>query len=204
MVKSPTKVEAWPIVLQLRPAINLTDDQLYEFCQLNGELQIEYTAQGELVIMPPTGLESSDQESELIMQLRTWAKHDQTGVAFGSSAGFRLPDGALRSPDAAWVRRSRLEGLTQQQKQRFAPICPDFVIELRSRTDSLRALQAKMEEYIANGAQLGWLIDYQNRRVYVYRPQMPVERLESPVELSGDPVLPGFVLDMRAIWERGF
>lgn len=204
MVKALTKVEAWPVVLRLRPAINLTDDQLYELCQLNGELQIEYTAQGELVIMPPTGLESSDQESELIWQLRTWAKHDQTGVAFGSSAGFRLPNGALRSPDAAWVKLSRLAALTQQQKQRFAPLCPDFVAELRSPSDSLRALQAKMEEYIANGAQLGWLIDYQNRRVYVYRPQMPVERLENPAELSGDPVLPGFVLDLKGIWERRF
>jgi Uma2 family endonuclease len=204
MVKSPTKVEAWPIVLQLRPAINLTDDQLYEFCRLNADLRIELTAKGEMEIMPPTTGGTSKRNSELNLQLGTWAKQDGTGVVFESSAGFRLPNGAMRSPDAAWVKLSRLVGLPERDKEAFLPICPDFVIELRSRTDSLRALQAKMDEYIANGAQLGWLIDYQNRRVYVYRPQMPVERLENPAELSGDSVLPGFVLDMKGIWERGF
>jgi Uma2 family endonuclease len=203
MVKAPPQVEIQSVVLRLKPVINLTDDQLVELCQLNSELRIERTAEGELLIMPPTVGETGAQESELNWQLRTWAKQDKTGVAFGSSAGFTLPNGAMRSPDAAWVRRSRLATLTRAQKQKFLPLCPDFVIELRSPSDSLRALQAKMEEYIANGAQLGWLLDPKERRAYIYRPQRQVERLENPATLLGDPELPGFVLDLREIWESG-
>jgi Uma2 family endonuclease len=198
------QIEIHPVTVRLRPIFNLTDDQLYEFCQLNGELRIERTGQGELLIMPPTGGETGDRESEINLQLRTWAKRNGTGVAFGSSAGFLLPSGAMRSPDAAWVRRSPLAMLTREQKQKFLPLCPDFVIELRSPSDSLRLLRAKMEEYMGNGAQLGWLIDPVEKRAYIYYPERQVEILENPTTLSGDPVLPGFVLKLQDIWNPGF
>jgi Uma2 family endonuclease len=201
MIKALPQIEIRPVTLCLKPVINLTDDQLYELCQINPELRIERAAEGELLIMPPAGWETSDQNSEINMQLRLWAKRDGTGEVSESSGGFILPNGAMRSPDAAWVRRSRLAALTRAQRAGFLPLCPDFVIELRSPSDSLRALQAKMEEYIENGARLGWLLDPKERRVYIYRPQRRVERLENPPSLSGDPELPGFVLDIRKIWE---
>jgi len=200
MTKVSSQIEILSVIVRLLPVITLTDEQLYELCQLNRELRIERTAQGDLLIMPPTGGETGDRNAELTMQLRLWAKRDQTGVALGSSTGFVLPNGAMRSPDVAWVRRSRLAALTKAQKQKFLPLCPDVVLELRSPSDSLSALQAKMEEYRANGAQLGWLIDPEAKRVYGYRPQGQVERLENPPTLVGDPVLPGLVLDLREIW----
>ena len=146
MAKVIPQVEIRPLVVRLKPVINLTDGQLYEFCLLNRDLRIERTAQGELLIMPPTGWGTGDRNAELTTQLRTWAKSNRTGVASDSSTGFRLPNGAMRSPDAAWVRRSRLAALTTEQKERFPPLCPDFVIELRSPSDSLNAVRAKMEE----------------------------------------------------------
>jgi Uma2 family endonuclease len=201
MTKVLPQVEIHPVVLQLRPVINLTDDQLFELCQLNGDWRIEYTAQGELIVMPPTGGETSNRNAEITFQVQSWARQDQTGVAFDSSGGFKLPNGATRSPDAAWVRRSRLTGLTKEQKQKFLPLCPDFAIELRSPTDNLRAVLDKMQEYLDNGAQLGWLLDPLTRRVHVYRPERPPEILEAPSTVSADPLLPGFVLDLRKIWE---
>jgi Uma2 family endonuclease len=185
----------------LKPVINLIDDQLFELCQLNGDWRIEYTAQGELIVMPPTGGETGSQNSEITFQVELWTRGDQTGIAFDSSTGFKLPNGATRSPDAAWVRRSRLTGLTREQKQKFLPLCPDFVIELGSPTDNLRAVLDKMQEYLDNGAQLGWLLDPLTHRVHVYLPQRPPEILEAPSSVSADPVLPGFVLDLRKIWE---
>ena len=154
------QVEILPVTLLLQPVMNLTDEQLYEFCQLNRDLQIERTDQGELLIMLPTGGETGERNSELNLQLRTWAKRDHNGTTFDSSAGFILPNGAMRSPDAAWVRRSHLATLTKEQKQKFVPLCPDFVIELRSPSDSLRSLHTKMAEYIANGTQLGWCLTF--------------------------------------------
>ena len=201
MTKVLPQVEIHPVVLKLTPVINLTDDQLFELCQLNRDWRIEYTAQGELIVMPPTGWETGSQNAEITFQLRRWARDDQTGVASDSSTGFKLPNGATRSPDAAWVRRSRLTGLTREQKQKFLPLCPDFVIELRSPTDNLRAVLDKMQEYLDNGAQLGWLLDPLTRRVHVYRPQRPPEILEAPAGVSADPLLPGFMLDLRKIWE---
>jgi Uma2 family endonuclease len=201
MTKVLPQIEIHPVVLKLTPVINLTDDQLFELCQLNRDWRIEYTAQGELIVMPPTGWETGSQNAEITFQLRWWARGDQTGVASDSSTGFKLPNGATRSPDAAWVRRSRLTGLTREQKQKFLPLCPDFVIELRSPTDNLRAVLDKMQEYLDNGAQLGWLLDPLTRRVHVYRPQRPPEILEAPSTVSADPLLPGFVLDLRKIWE---
>ena len=188
------------IVLDLRPVVSLTDEQFYELCRANGELRIERTAEGEMSIMSPTGGETSRRNAQLIAQLVAWANQDRTGVSFDSSGGFLLPNGAIRSPDAAWVRLVAWLKLTEQQKEKFIPLCPDFVVELRSATDSLQELQAKMEEYVANGARLGWLIDPQERRLYVYRPQAQVEVSDNPETVSGDPALKGFVLNLQGIW----
>ena len=192
--------EGFPIIMYLRPVVEMTDDQFFEFCQINRDLRIERAAQGELLIMPPTGGETGERNAEISMQLRLWAKRDGTGTTFDSSSGFILPNGATRSPDAAWITRSRLTALSAEQRKKFLPLCPDFVVELRSPTDNLTALQAKMQEYLDNGAQLGWLIDPEQRRVYVYRPQIPAEILENPETISGDPILSGFTLDLREIW----
>jgi Uma2 family endonuclease len=186
--------------LHLPACIQLTPDQLYELCQANRDLRIERTAQGALQIMPPTGGSTGDRNAELTMQLRIWAKRNGIGVAFDSSTGFMLPNGAMRSPDAAWILLSRWESLRREEQAGFTPLCPDFVVELRSPADNLSALQSKMQEYLDNGLSLGWLIDPEDKRVYVYRPQAEVECLDSPETVSADPVLPGFVLELRDIW----
>ncbi len=204
MAEVLTLNEILPVVLRLHPVINLTDDQLVEFCAINRELRIERTAQGELQIMPPTFGETGYQNAKITAALLVWAEQDRTGVAFDSSTGFLLPNGAMRSPDAGWVRRSRLAALTKEQKGKFIPLCPDFVVELRSPTDRLSTVQAKMQEYMENGAQLGWLIDPEERRVYIYRQQGPVESLNAPTTISGHPMLPGFVLNLQTIWEPDF
>jgi Uma2 family endonuclease len=189
-----------PLIVHLRPVLNLTDDQLYEFSQINRDLRIERNAQGELIIMPPTGGSTSQRNAEIIIQLGSWAKSNGEGATFDSSGGFRLNNGAVRSPDAAWVKRSRLSALTTEERQKFLPLCPEFVIELRSPTDSLDVLREKMQEYVDNGAQLAWLIDPEQKRVYVYRPGEPVQALEHPEKISGQPLLSGFELDLREIW----
>ena len=196
----PDDATGLPVVVKLRPVIDLSEDQFFELCQINRDVRIERNAEGELLIMPPAGWQMGDRESEINLQLRTWAKRDGTGVATSSSAGFTLPNTAVRAPDAAWVHRSRVEQVPAEQRQKFIPLCPDFVIELRSPSDTLRDLHAKMQEYIDNGARLGWLIDPEPRHVYVYRPDTPVERLDNPETIPGDPILPGFVLDLREIW----
>ena len=196
----PLFTEIVPIVVQLNPAIALTDQQFFELCQLNQDYQIERNAQGNLVIMPPTGSETDERNFNLIGQLWVWTKQDGTGVGFGSSGGFTLPNGAIRSPDAAWIKRERWEAIPAEHRKKFAPICPDFVVELRSETDRLKVLQDKMQEYIDNGTQLGWLIDRLQRKVYVYRHHALVVELDRPVTVSGDPVLSGFVLDLSQIW----
>jgi Uma2 family endonuclease len=201
MLTTSTHGEGWPVVLQMRPVVQLDDSQFFEFCQLNRDWRIERTAEGELVVMPPTGWKTGNYNLRVSAALLAWADQDGTGVATDSSTGFDLPNGATRSPDAAWVRRSRLATLTEEQKARFLPLCPDFVIELRSPSDNLKTLQAKMQEYIDNGAQLGWLLNPIDRRVYVYRPGVAVACLENPTTISGDPELPGFVLDLEKIWE---
>jgi Uma2 family endonuclease len=190
-----------PYLLELSvKSVGLTDEQFFLLCRDNPDLRFELTAQKGLIIMPPTSSRTGWRNSELNYQLVLWAKADGTGLTFDSSTGFTLPNGAKRSPDGAWVRRERWEALTEEEQDRFAPICPDFVIELRSTQDSLSTLQSKMLEYIENGAQLGWLIDPRNRRVYVYRPGQPVEGLENPDSIKGDPVLAGFVLNLADIW----
>jgi Uma2 family endonuclease len=189
------------VVIRLRPGLNITDEQFFLLCQQNRDLRFERTAGGDVIVMPPTGGAMGNRNAEITRQLGNWTKANGTGAAFDSSTGFRLPNGADRSPDAAWVRRERLAGLTPRQKERFLPLCPDFVIELRSPTDNLEAVEVKMEEYIANGTQLGLLLDPETRRVHVYRPGAEVEVIENPESVSGDPVLPGFRLDLREIWE---
>jgi Uma2 family endonuclease len=189
-----------PMVVHLRPVMDLSDEQLYQLSQLNPDLRIERNAQGELIIMSPTGGETGERNAEITMQLRVWAKRDGTGATFDSSTGFRLPNGGVRSPDASWVRRTRLDQLTAEQRSGFIPLCPDFVIELRSPSDNLADLQDKMQEYIDNGAELGWLIDTGHRRVYVYRPGEEVQELDYAETISGDPLLSQFQLDLREIW----
>ena len=193
--------EILPIVLKLSPLIQLTDTQFAEFCSLNRDLRIERTATGELEIMAPAFSETGRKEGEIFRQIANWARRDGTGVAYAPPAGFTLPNGAIREPDASWISKSRLQALTPERRSGFYNICPDFVVELRSDTDRLSVLQAKMEEYIANGARLGWLIDPQTRRVHTYRPDSQVQTLENLDTISADPVLPGFTLDLREIWE---
>jgi Uma2 family endonuclease len=189
------------LTLRIRPVIELTDDEFFALCQLNSDLRFERTSQGDIIIMPPTGAATGSRNADITRQLGNWAKQDGTGVVFDSSTGFKLPNGADRSPDAAWIPRAILATLTEEQRQKFAPLCPDFVIELLSPTDALATTQAKMDEYIENGSQLGWLIDPEARQVHVYRPRQAVVILEHIVEISADPELPGFVLDLREIWE---
>jgi Uma2 family endonuclease len=180
--------------------LKLTDKQFALLCQENPELRLELTAQGELLIMPPAGSITGWRNNELAYAITDWAKKEGSGVAFDSSTGFTLPNGAKRSPDFSWVRRERWEALTREQQEGLAPLCPDFVVELRSRTDRLATLQAKMQEYLDNGARLGWLIDPSEKRVYIYRPGRTVEELADPVTLSGEQVLPGFVLHVAQLW----
>ncbi|MFS8802296.1 Uma2 family endonuclease [Synechococcus sp. R6-10] len=189
------------IALNLQPALNLTDEVFEQLCRQNPELRLERTAQGELIAMAPAGSETGFRNADLLGQLWQWNRGKNLGFVFDSSAGFALPNGAIRSPDAAWIAKERWQQLTPEQRRRFAPLCPDFVLELKSPTDELAILQAKLQEYLDNGSQLGWLIDPESQRVYVYRPGQLVQVLERPTSLSGDPVLPGFVVDLTLIWK---
>ena len=192
--------ELAPMVLKFYPVVEMTADQFFDFCQLNRDYRIERTASGEIIIMSPTGSETGNRNFKLIRQLGNWTEKDGTGVGFDSSTGFILPNGVTKSADAAWVRLEKWNSLTREQQIKFAPICPDFVVELRSPSDRLQSLQEKMLEYIDNGVSLGWLIDRNNRRVYIYRPNAEVEVLENPDRIRGESVLPGFVLDLSTIW----
>lgn len=203
MFDALSTVELPPLVLQPGP-LKIKDDEFFAFCQANRDVHIERTAKGEIVIMAPTGGESGGRSAALIAALWLWAQRDNRGIAFDSSTGFILPNGAVRAPDASWVLRSRLAKLTAQQKQKFLPLCPDFVAELRSPTDRLSDVQAKMDEFIINGARLGWLIDPMLRELHIYRPGQAPTVLSNPTAVSGDPILPDFVLDLTLIWEPGF
>jgi Uma2 family endonuclease len=178
----------------------MSDEEFFEFCRANPELRIERTAEGDLVIMPPTGGETGNRNFDLNVEFGIWARADGRGRGFDSSTGFILSNGAERSPDLAWVKHERWDALTAAQRAKFPPLCPDFVVELRSPSDDLESLQEKMEEYLANGAQLGWLIDPLERKVYIYRPTEAVRCLDDPPQVQGDPVLPGFVLETRWVW----
>ena len=187
------------LALNLR-AVKITPDQFLQLCADNHALRLELTADRELIIMPPTGLTTGNRNSKLNQQLANWSDRDGTGITFDSSAGFTLPNGAVRAPDVSWLLLSRWQTLTPDQQAKFAPICPDFVIELRSPSDDLPIIQAKMAEYLANGARLGWLIDPQNRQVHIYRPNRPITILNAPTTISADPELPGFTLNLQTIW----
>ncbi len=193
------------LTVRLPPDKQFTDADVLAFHRLNPELRVEQDADGTLIVMPPAGAESGAMNLELAGQLRDWARRGGSGIAFDSSAGFRLPPGgALRSPDASWVARARWEAVPLAQRQRFPGLCPDFVAELRSPSDDLEILQAKLEEYLAAGARLGWLLDPEARTVWVYKPDgTHPERLADPITLMGDPVLPGFLLDVPAVWNAG-
>jgi len=194
-------IEPRPIVLDFGPILQkMSNHEFFEFCQRNRDWRIERTSAGELIIMPPTGGKTGQINFNLNVDFGVWVKTDGTGIGFDSSTGFTLPNGAERSPDLSWVRRSRWEALSEEERTEFPPLCPDFAVEIRSASDRLSALQAKMCEYIDNGVQLGWLLDPREKKVYVYRPNVPVEILTQPVTLSGDPVLPGFVLRLGEVW----
>ncbi|MEH2120331.1 Uma2 family endonuclease [Nostoc sp.] len=194
------QTESTPLTVNFPSLVQMTNEQFYEFCQANGDLRIERTANGEVIIMPPAFSDTGNRNFNIAAQLGYWTEQDGTGIGFDSSTGFTLPNGAMRSPDASWIELERWNALTDAQKASFAPICPSFVIELRSLSDRLIKLQDKMQEYIDNGASLGWLIDRQNRKVYIYRTNRELEILENPEAVSGNPELPGFILRMVKIW----
>lgn len=188
------------MVLHMEAVVEMDDEHFYALCQNNPDMRLERNADGDVVIMPPTGGDTSRRNAEIIVQLGIWARRDGTGVLFDSSGGFRLPNGTVRAPDVAWVAKERLEGLSAEERRRFLPLCPDFVVELRSESDALYAVQKKMREYAACGARLGWLIDPSERRVEVYRRGQPVEVLIGLSAISGEPVLPKFALELAHVW----
>lgn len=192
------------LLVHLRPVFEMTDQQFEEFCCINRDLRIEMTVEGDLIIMPPTFGRTGNRNFKLAVKFGIWVEQDGTGVGFDSSTLFKLPNGAKRSPDVSWVRRERLAQLTDEERDKFLPLCPDFVLELRSASDSLAELQSKMQEYMEQGAKLGWLIDPQGKQVFVYRVDQSAEQLNDPETIAGDPVLKGFVLDLNSIWEADF
>lgn len=187
-------------VLQFRPFVQMNDEQFFDFCQANRDVRIERNKDGEIIIMPPTGANTGERNSEINFQLKLWAKKNKRGKTYDSSTGFVLPNGATISPDASWILKERLEKFTAKQREKFLPLCPDFVIELRSASDSLKDSQEKMREYIENGARLGWLIDPKNKKVHVYRASGEIEILDNPDKVSGEDVLQKFELDLTEIW----
>jgi Uma2 family endonuclease len=186
------------ITLNLDAIATLTHEQFRELCLTNRDIRLELTAQGELILMPPTGWESGKRNASLTARLSVWSEADGTGVAFDSSTGFKLPNGAVRSPDAAWVRQDRLDALNPDPES-FLPLAPDFAIELRSASDSAQALRAKMKEYQENGVRLGWFLNVKDKEAEIYRLGQAVEVLRSPVSLSGEDILPGFVLQLKGL-----
>ena len=196
----PLPTETGAITLQPGPPhYHFTDEEFEQFCAEHRELRIEMNSEGEMIIQLPVFTEGGGRNFHLTGRFYTWVESDNTGVGFDSSTGFTLPNGAKRSPDASWMRRERWDALSAEQKSKFARVCPDFVVELRSKSDRLKKLQKKMEEYLTNGAQLGWLIDPIEKKVHIYRPDLAVEVLENPAQISGDPLLKGFVLKLEGI-----
>lgn len=189
-----------PLTLHPPETHALTDDQFYELCAANRELCLERNANGEIVIMPPTGGKTGRRNTSIVFQIELWNRQSRLGVTFDSSTGFRLPNGANRAPDAAWIPLARWNALSETEQEGFLPLCPTFVVELRSHSDRLENLQAKMVEYLQNGAQLGWLIDPLLQQVEVYVPGADVTVLERPAQVSADPVLPNFVLALDEIF----
>ncbi len=188
------------LTISLEPIFELTEEKFFQLCQKNRDLKFERSAQGDITIMAPEGSDTGMRSIEISADLVFWNRRKKLGVAFGSSTGFILPNGAMRSPDASWILKERWEALTPEQQSKFAPICPDFVVELMSQSDSLSVTQAKMQEYQDNGARLGWLINRKDRQVEIYRIGQSVEIIQSPIALSGETVLPEFVLELASIW----
>ncbi|RCJ31494.1 hypothetical protein A6769_30590 [Nostoc punctiforme NIES-2108] len=188
------------IAINLNPIIQLTDNQFYQLCRENPEIKFERNAGGELLIMPPTGGETGNRNIEIAADFVIWNRQIQLGICFDSSTCFKLPNGANRSPDVAWIRKERWDTLTPEEQEKFPPIAPDFVLELMSPSDSLKETQEKMQEYIDNGVKLGWLINSKLRQVEIYRLGQPLEILEHPKELLGEDILPGFTLNLAIIW----
>lgn len=198
--KAAPKVEMESLVIRFGPLKEkITDEEFFKFCMRNRDLRIEMSKEGEMIIIMPTGGEGGNRSAKLTARIGAWAEADGGGEFFDSSTEFSLPNGAKRSPDFSWVRRERWESLSAKQREEFPPLCPDFAVELRSRTDRLPPLKKKMEEYIANGAQLGWLIDPLKKKVYIYRPNVKVEILDNPTSLSGEPLLKGLKLNLSGI-----
>ena len=188
------------ITLNLKPVIELTDEQYYQLCQKNPDIKFERNAKGELLIMSPTGGETGNRNAEIVVDFGIWNRQTKLGKVFDSSTGFKLPNGADRSPDVAWIKQERWDALTPEQKEKFPPIAPDFVLEFMSASDDLRKTQEKMQEYMDNQIKLSWLIDRKTRRVEIYLLGKEVEVLESPTELSGEDVLPGFILNLQTVF----
>jgi Uma2 family endonuclease len=182
------------------PIINLTDAQFYQLCRANPDLKFERNAKGEIIIMSPTGGETGNRSAEILIEFGIWNRQSKLGKLFDSSTAFKLPNGADRSPDVAWIKQERWDALTPEQKEKFPPIAPDFVLELISPSDRLQDTQKKMQEYIENGVKLGWLINRKTRQVEIYRQGQEVEILDNPTTLSGEDILPGFVLDLQIVW----
>lgn len=178
----------------------ITDDQFYQLCRANPDVKFERNARGEIIIMSPTGGETGNYNSEINADFVIWNRRTGLGFCFDSSTCFKLPNGPNRSPDVSWIKKERWEALTAEEKQKFPPIAPDFVLELMSPTDSLKDTQDKMQEYMENQVKLGWLINRKTRSVEIYRQGLATEILESPTELSGEDILPGFVLNLQAFW----
>ena len=204
MAQTNVQTNIYPTVMVNIPTtitLKISHEQFLDLALANRDLQLERNATGELIIMPPTGSYTGKINFDIAGQLWFWNRQTKLGEAFDSSTGFHLPNGSDRSPDAAWIKQEKWDTLSLEQKESFAPICPDFVLELRSKTDSLEKLPSKMREYIENGASLGWLIDQKNQRVEIYRPGKDVEILEHPTSLSGEDILPGFILDLTELWK---
>jgi Uma2 family endonuclease len=194
-------LSAIELPVRLAPARPMSDDELLRFCAANGDLRIEREPNGELIVMTPSGNRTGRKNAYVIQMLGMWADLDGRGYHFDSNTGFNLPDGSLRMPDAAWVEAARWDALSEEEKDGFSPICPDFVVELRSKTDRLPALEAKMEMWIANGAKVAWLIDPEREVVAIYRPGQAVEVLEQPSVVRGDGPVAGFELGMERVWQ---
>lgn len=186
--------------IQIPPMLKVTQEQFEQLAIVNRDVRLERTATGELIIMPPTGGNTGKQNLDFEGQLWFWNRQTKLGIAFNSFTAFHLPNGADRSPDAAWISNKRWNALSPEQQDTFPPLCPDFVIELRSKTDSMKTLREKMQEYLDNGLLLGWLIDTKNKKVEVYRQNQSVEVLDNPSTLSGENILPGFILDLQGVW----
>ncbi|MBE9058163.1 Uma2 family endonuclease [Sphaerospermopsis sp. LEGE 08334] len=188
------------ITINLNPIVRFTDDQFYQLCRENPDVKFERNAKGELLVMSPTGGETGRSNFEIGIDFGVWNRQNKLGVCFDSSTCFKLPNGANRSPDVAWIKKERWDNLTPEEKTKFPPIAPDFVLELMSPTDSLQETQNKMQEYMENGVKLGWLINPKTQQVEIYRLGKPVEILAEPLELSGEDILPGFILNMAIVW----